>query len=186
MDNTVNLRPRRPKPKTGQATKKAEELAKIYREEPQTQAKIKTIDRPEAKNQESWWRFLVFSLALIVLAFVFYWLFWHRAPAASQPATEPQTVQWYAITLANGKVFYGQIKDIAANPIVVYNVYYNYDNLEAEQNQKPGASLRLVKRGKETYGPSGEMDIYQAQILYLEPLRQDSKVLKAIRDYEEK
>ncbi len=186
MDKTVNLRSGAlGNKRAGRGRQKAEELAKIYAQEPTEPANIKSIKRSAANNQAAGWRLAAFVLALAILAFIFYLFFGRQAPAASQPAANPPTGQWYAITLVSGKVFYGQIKDITANPIAVDNVYYNYDNLAAEASQKPGASLRLVKRGQETYGPTGKMYIYSGQILYLEPLSKKSKVLKAIRNNEE-
>jgi hypothetical protein len=70
---------------------------------------------------------------------------------------------------------------------VIENVYYDYDQLNPaakEEERSDTSSLRLVKRGKETHGPVGTMNIVRAQIVYMEPLANDSKVLKAILDYE--
>ena len=50
----------------------------------------------------------------------------------------------------------------------------------------PTASgLRLVKRGKEAQGGDGSMAVVRAHVVSLEPLADDSKVLKAILDYEQ-
>jgi len=47
-------------------------------------------------------------------------------------------------------------------------------------------NLRLVKKGKETYGPSGVMEVVRSNVVYMDILKEDSKVLKAILDYENK
>jgi hypothetical protein len=100
--------------------------------------------------------------------------------AAAGPATA-----WYLVKLTDNEIFYGQIGDLASNPLKVENVYYNYDKDKPDDPAAEApAGLRLVKRGKEAHGPSGEIVVFQSQVVYLEPLRDDSKVLNAIKEYE--
>lgn len=131
---------------------------------------------------------LVFILAILAVGAAVYFLFF-RAKSAGQ---EPLAGGWYAVKLVNGEIFYGQIADLGADPVTIANVYYNYDY----EKDKPAASedknktavetgnLRLVKRGKETHGPDGSLKVVRAQVLYMEALKSDSKVLKAILEYE--
>ncbi|MFH0892373.1 MAG: hypothetical protein V1867_06350 [Candidatus Falkowbacteria bacterium] len=93
---------------------------------------------------------------------------------------------WYSTKLMNGEVYYGQIDNLSSDPVIIRNVYYNYDQLNQDGEEQKGdtANLRLVKRGKETHGPDGSMSLVRTQIVYMEPLKDDSKVLKAILDYE--
>lgn len=89
--------------------------------------------------------------------------------------------EWYAVKLVNDEIYYGQIGNIKSDPLVIEKVYYNYDSKNPEDQSN---NLRLVKRGKESYGPSGVMNIIRTQILFIEPLKPDSKVLQAIMEYE--
>jgi len=89
--------------------------------------------------------------------------------------------EWYAIKLVNNEVYYGQVTNPTADPVAINNVYYNY---QAKDEADQSNNLRLVKRGQETYGPSGGMLVVRSQILYMEPLKKDSKVLGAILEYE--
>lgn len=91
------------------------------------------------------------------------------------------TKEWYAVKLVNNEVYYGQIGNIKSDPLIIEKVYYNYDS---DNPQDQSNNLRLIKRGKESYGPSGTMNIIRSQILFIEPLKQDSKVLQAIMEYE--
>ena len=83
--------------------------------------------------------------------------------------------------------YYGQIFRYKANPVIINNVYYDYDQNEAikiislliEQ-----AICVWLNRAKETYGPESTISIYQSNISTLTPLKSDSKVLKAILEYE--
>lgn len=98
---------------------------------------------------------------------------------------------WYAVKLINGEEYYGEIIDTKADPVVIKNVYYNYDQMKDGVVNKdyvpdPNQNIRLVKRGKEAHGPDGSMSIVRGQVVIMEPLKDDSKVLKAIIGYEKK
>jgi len=130
---------------------------------------------------ESMYRRLSMILMVLLVATVFYFLFF--------PLGKKQTVdmepRWCMVELLNNETYYGQITDKTADPVVISSVYYNYDQLNSEDGSVPDTgNLRLVKRGKETHGPSGTMYIYQVQIKTIDELSQDSKVLQAILNYE--
>src|SRR3989339_459838 len=78
-------------------------------------------------------------------------------------------------------------RNTGADPVVVEKVYYDYDQLNGKDvsgGEGETGNLRLVKRGKETHGPEGTMNIVRSQVLFMEPLKEESKVLKAILNYE--
>ena len=114
------------------------------------------------------------AIFLIIVSLVVIKLIGHRTSVVT-------TKEWYAVKLINNEVYYGQIGNIKSDPLVIENVYYNYDSNDPQDQSN---NLRLVKRGKESYGPSGVMNIVRSQVLFIEPLKQDSKVLQAIREYE--
>lgn len=139
------------------------------------------------------YKVIVAVVVLMAAAVGGYW-FWYKP---WQAATADPPAKWYMVKLTNGETFYGQIKNTGGDPVVIENVYYDYDQLNnpsagsgqgaTEQRQEaPAGQIRLVKRGKETHGPSGSLDIVRLQVLYMEPLADDSKVLRAIIDYEKK
>lgn len=128
----------------------------------------------------------VLLLALVILAGLVWGLFL-RAPAPQATnGNSSEGGDWYAVKLTNDEVYYGQILNTSADPVVIENVYYDYDQLNKDGDNGGQASknLRLVKRGQETHGPSGAMQIVRDQVAYMEPLKEDSKVLRAILDYE--
>lgn len=127
---------------------------------------------------------LFFALIFIFLAFSFF------EKDESAEITQVKIGGWYAVKLVNGESYYGEVDDTAADPVVIKSVYYDYDydqingSSTSTEKKVEGANLRLVKRGKEAHGPNGAMEIVRAQVLLFEPLKEDSKVLKAILDYE--
>lgn len=150
------------------------------------------IERPQPANGRME-KFVIWIVAIIFVGALFggLYLMFHKNNNSSPTTSNRQSDNvWYAIKLIDGEVFYGQIADVKADPLLVSNVYYDYDQLKAKEDNKPveelSTNLRLVKRGKETHGPEGIMNIVRAQVLYMEPLKADSKVLQAIAEYEKK
>jgi hypothetical protein len=96
-----------------------------------------------------------------------------------------KNIDWYAVKLSNGETFYGQMLNTSSDPIVMSNVYYDYDQQRGEKDKNQESNtLRLVKRGGETYGPDGTIEIVRSQVVYMEPMKKDSRVLEAILNYE--
>jgi uncharacterized protein HemX len=177
FQQTVDLRERPEKKR-----KSPEPLEKIYQPEAEVKKDFSKISQPAAKRDYGRQiRLAVFVLAALVLGLVAYKLFF------AQDQTSKVAQSWYAVKLLDGEIFYGQIMDIKADPVVINNVYYDYDQAKAKQAGKAAeetGNLRLVKRGKETHGPDGSLNVVRSQVLFMEPLKADSKVLKAILEYE--
>jgi len=149
--------------------------------------------RPSGRRD---WKALFIILAVLLVAGSYYWFVYR--PRAAAPKEQP--AKWYMVKLSDGETFYGQISNTAADPVVINNVYYDYDQVSSsakapaspaggtEDKQKNpenlGGQIRLVKRGKETHGPDGTLNVVRSQVLYMESLAADSKVLKAIEEYE--
>ena len=90
-----------------------------------------------------------------------------------------------AVFLTNGQVYFGAIATETPESVTIRNVYYlklskpvlSQDDLQAN------ADPSLVKLGGELHGPEDRMEISRAQILYIEKLKPDSRVVKAIQSY---
>jgi len=174
---------------------RAEAIDKVYGriEESKNRLAMQTISRPVIRNNNRFNRWknyaiLVLAVAIIAAGLIIYKNYQDNKIKASSALPE---VKWYAVKLGNGDVFYGQIADKTTDPVVMTDVYYDYDQMNKDSSADAGTlpksepgNLRLVKRGKEAHGPSGTLDIVRAQVVYMEPLATDSKVLKAILENE--
>lgn len=184
FQQTVDLRDKRERPR------RPTPLEKIYQDEDEVKPKadLKKISQPKIRQpRQGLIKIIVFILAILAVGAAVYFLFFKTKGGAVNSKAQ----SWYAIKLVDGEIFYGQISDTKADPVVVANVYYNYDQAKQAEAAKGQAqavpetgNLRLVKRGQETHGPAGTMDIVRAQVLFMEPLKTDSKVLQAILQYE--
>ncbi|MBU0636735.1 MAG: hypothetical protein ABH818_00310 [Patescibacteria group bacterium] len=187
FQQTVNLKEKMEQQKKESQRRALRQNEEIYFQSPEESVKkeLQTINRPLASEHKLDFkliRLIVFILAFLVVGFTVYSLFFKHSSIVKDTTTQEG---WYAVKLVNNEIFYGQIKDIKVDPIIMTNVYYNYDQEKDKQKQiNESGNLRLVKRGKETHGPAGDMSLVRSQVLFMEPLKLDSKVLKVILEYE--
>ena len=93
-----------------------------------------------------------------------------------------------AVFLSDGQVYFGK----AANPWSKYvrltDVYYFQakDGLIPDVTMLGSGDMTLIKLGKEAHGPEDKLEINREQILFIQDLKDDSKVVKAIRDFKGK
>jgi hypothetical protein len=173
-----------------EAKKNAEEIDKVYRNNSSFFNKkdnFRKISRPKISyfnNLKIKPAYILIAIAIILIPAYLLIARGHQPKEAANPLEQ----KWYKVTLTNNDIFYGKIGDIKSDPVVINNVYYDYDQVNKEtagqkataSPAKDAGSIRLVKRGKETYGPDGSLNVVRSQVVYMEPLRDDSKVLQAI------
>ncbi len=163
-------------------TVQADRVDEFYNKEGKNDFHV--IDKASSSKQENL-KIILVIVFIIFSSAAIYGLFF-RDNDKNEVVVE-QKKEWYAVKLVTGEVYYGEILDVSGDPVVVENVYYDYDQISESENdvQKDEASnLRLIKRGKETHGPAGTMNIIRSQVKYIEKLKKESRVLRAILDYE--
>jgi hypothetical protein len=79
---------------------------------------------------------------------------------------------YQAVFLANGSTYFGKLQQQGEDWFVLTDVYY----LSASEGSAP----QLIKRGSEPQGPREPMIIPQANVLFIENLREDSEIVTAI------
>ena len=88
--------------------------------------------------------------------------------------------QYQAVFLANGNVYFGKLRGASSEYVRLEDVFYlNNQAPSADQNQQ--SNLSLIRRGEEIHGPETEMFIARDQILFWENLKDDGKVVQAIK-----
>ncbi len=104
--------------------------------------------------------------------------------------------EYHAVFLTNDQVYFGKIAKSDSTEVVLKDVFYllirqptevqaqNPEATPGAQGQQPRYELRHLGDG-EAHGPMDEMSINRAQILFIEPLRDDGMVVKGIQQYKE-
>lgn len=104
--------------------------------------------------------------------------------------------KYQAVFLTNGQVYFGKVSSHNSSYIEVVDIYYlqvrpvlqqseeqNNTNSTAPAEQK--TELSLVKLGNELHGPLDRMMINKDQVVFIEDLKDDSKVTDAIKRYQQ-
>lgn len=93
---------------------------------------------------------------------------------------------YQAVFLTNGQVYFGRVANINNQYAKLNEIYYLIVQPGVQQQQEepqPQSNFTLIKLGDELHGPMDEMVINRDQILFIEPLKADSQVVKAIEDF---
>ncbi len=99
--------------------------------------------------------------------------------------------KYQAVFLTNGQVYFGKVVTHSLSYVELTDIYYlqvkpvlqqgdNNSNTNSSQQQ---TELSLVKLGNELHGPQDRMMINKDQVVFLEDLKDDSKVTDAIKRY---
>jgi len=100
--------------------------------------------------------------------------------------------EWSAVFLSNGQVYFGKIKGLGDRDLTLTDIYYlqvvdqplqRSQEGEIIENQEPKQELKMMKLGNELHGPTDRMMINRDHILLTETLKEDSTVVKSIREY---
>lgn len=94
--------------------------------------------------------------------------------------------EWQAIFLTNNEVYFGKVARVNKEVVVVQSIFY-LQNKEALQQgaiaKTQTGDIALIKLGSELHGPMDEMRINKNQVLFVEDMKDESKIVKAIKDY---
>lgn len=97
---------------------------------------------------------------------------------------------YQAIFLTNGQVYFGHASNLNANYVELRDVYYLQVSqvlqpVQGKKTPQPQQSISLAKLGiSELHKPKDEMKINRSQVIFIEDLESDSRVVTAIEDYE--
>ncbi len=136
------------------------------------------ISRPlmsgDAKKGRGWmWVGGLFLIALVGGWYSF---------TTSQSSTTEETVStgdYQAVFLDNGQVYFGKLERSRSDFYLLTDVFYLQSGVSVDQ----ASSLSLTKLGSEAHGPEDRMEINKEHILFIEDMKNDSKVIQAIQQY---
>ena len=136
------------------------------------------------------WAVIILVVALLVLT-VFNGLFGGSAKNFGRLSDWADFSKYQAVFLANGQVYFGKVTDANNQTLVLEDIYYlrsakslQSSDLKSATSTSETDNFSLVKLGNELHGPEDKMSINLSQVLFVEDLKYDSKVVEAIRAYE--
>ncbi len=99
---------------------------------------------------------------------------------------------YQAVFLSNGQVYFGKVSNERSNTVIVKDIYYLQVQKqlqpvkEGEETAQTNTQVQLIKLGNELHGPVDLMRINHDQILFIEDLKDDGRVVKAIKAFQER
>jgi len=142
------------------------------------------------KRKTILWAVTILAAALLILA-VFNGMFSGSTKNFGRLSNWADFSKYQAVFLANGQVYFGKVTDANTQTLVLENIYYlrSAGNLQTSDVNNSTTTpttdnFSLVKLGNELHGPEDKMSINLSQVLFVEDLKPDSKVVEAIRAYE--
>ncbi len=143
------------------------------------------------RNNMPWVILAVVVLLVIVGAVLFRDKLFPSQSGDQDGTAQEETLSGYqAVFLTNGQVYFGKLSDVSATYATLNDIYYLQVTQPPLQGSQPEGTpqqqpqLSLVKLGQELHGPVDEMKINREQILFYEDIKEDGRVMQAIREYQ--
>jgi len=144
----------------------------------------------QEKRKTILWAVVILVSALLILT-VFNGMFSGSAKNFGRLSDWADFSKYQAVFLSNGQVYFGKVTDANIQTLVLENIYYlrsagslQTSDIKNSTTTSETDNFSLVKLGNELHGPEDKMSINLSQVLFVEDLKADSKVVEAIRAYE--
>ena len=130
---------------------------------------------------------IIMAVMIVVAIIIVGCLAWWGWKQMSGTAGAIKGGQYQALFLTNGQVYFGKLTNVDDRYVKLTDIYYlqvqqtvQPDQNAADQNSNPQVSL--AKLGSELHGPEDAMYVNRDQVLFWENIKDDGKVVKAIKD----
>ena len=143
---------------------------------------LEEFEESEKRPAKRKWRIIAIIVILVVLVWALY--YFNVIPSGLLPWSNKN---YQAVFLTNGQVYFGKLSHENSRYPVLHEIYYlqvTQPPQPLQAGQTPPANINLVKLGAELHGPQDEMRINRDQILFIEDLKSDSRVLQAIQQFQ--
>ena len=122
---------------------------------------------------------LIVVISLLVIASAFFYISTMRYTAFDR--------SFQVVVLDTGEVFVGKVAREHEDTIELTNVYYlpvSGEDLYSQEYNAIHGELSVVKIGNELHGPEDHMVITRGHVVYIQNLKEDSRIVAAIEEYE--
>ncbi len=154
---------------------------------------LSAIEKPKEPNKEKNNKQRKFAIQLLISIVIFFILLFGISSLVRRCGRHSEVynkAEWQAVFLSDGQVYFGKVVAEDKLNIILRNIYYLQKRQAlqegAEDINKQTGNFALIKLGNEIHGPLDEMRINRQHVLFIEDLKGNSKVVKAIENYQQK
>lgn len=134
--------------------------------------------RPSASGRKSkGWIWVI--VVVLVASAAGSWYYFSTKTDSSAGETVISSGEYQAVFLDNGQVYFGKLELSRGEFYSLTDVFYLQSGVAVDQ----ATSLALTKLGSEAHGPEDQMQINKEHVLFIEDMKDDSKVVQAIQQY---
>ncbi len=139
-----------------------------------------------------WIILVIVVVVLVVIGILFRDSLFARKKEQTKTAPATAASGYQAVFLTTGQVYFGKVSNKNDDWMTLKDIFYlQVIQPPLQGQQQPGQTapaaqqpqISLVKLGNELHGPVDEMHMSRTQVLFYEDLKEDSQVVKAIKDY---
>lgn len=125
---------------------------------------------------------LLFAVALVLVGLLVFLSF----SSSNNEGKYIQTDHLQAVFLNTGQVYFGNIKELNNNYVVLQNIFYLQTSSSSSSSTSSSSSsnVSLVKLGCELHAPYDQMVINNSEVTFWENLQPSGQVAKAVQTWE--
>ncbi len=94
---------------------------------------------------------------------------------------------WQAVFLSDGQIYFGKVVGETEDTVFLENIFYMKEKGSLHQGEnnfnEQKKDVSLIKLGTELHKPTDRMRLNKEQIMFIEDLQNDSKIVRAILNY---
>lgn len=136
------------------------------------------MGQPEEKKKPNSWLWVI-AILVVIIGGAIWWYYSSSQNSSTESTSEIGSGEYQAVFLDNGQVYFGKLNKGKEFYILTDVFYLQTGTVGLDQ----ASSLSLTKLGSEAHGPEDKMEITKEHVLFVEDMKSDSKVVKAIQDY---
>lgn len=131
----------------------------------------------------------VLVVLLIIISVLLIGLIASKLFLSKETSSAVKANQYQAVFLTNGQVYFGKLSRVESSYVKLTDIYYlqvqqQVQPKDAKQTTQEQPKVSLAKLGSELHGPEDSMFIARDQVLFWENIRDNGKVVQAIRQFQ--
>lgn len=132
-------------------------------------------------------KMIMAAVVVIVILVVAFLAFWGWKQMAGGSSSFVKGNQYQALFLTNGQVYFGKLSNVDDKYVKLSDIYYlqvqqTVQPAQQQTNQNNNPQVSLAKLGSELHGPEDTMLVNRDQVLFWENIKDDGKVVQAIKE----